>query len=75
MAYISAPLKVTLNTAAISASTLNAYWFSPETGLTEVIQEGFPNPGSLTLEPRSQGHDWVVVIEDAASNYPRPKAD
>jgi len=75
MAYLSAPQKVTLNTAAISAPALNAYWFSPETGATEVIQEGFPNPQSLTLEPRTQGHDWVVVIEDASRNYPRPKLE
>jgi hypothetical protein len=75
MAYLSAPLKVTLNTAAISAPTLNAYWFSPETGSTEVIQERFPNPQRLTLGPRTQGHDWVVVIEDASRNYPRPKPE
>jgi hypothetical protein len=75
MAYLSAPLKVTLNTGAISGHTLNAYWFSPETGLTETIQQGFANSGTMTLGPRSHGHDWVVVIEDAASNYPRPKVD
>jgi hypothetical protein len=66
MAYISAPRAVTLNTAAISARTLNAYWFSPETGLTEQIHEHFANPGSLILEKRPQGQDWVVVIEAAA---------
>jgi len=75
IAYLSAPLKVTLNTAAISAPTLNAYWFDPETGSTEIIQERFPNPRTLTLEPRTQGHDWAVVIEDASRNYPRPKTD
>jgi len=75
MAYISAPARVTLNTAAISAPTLNAYWFSPETGSTEVIRNGFPNQGSLTLDPRSQGHDWVVIIENAASRYPLPASE
>jgi len=75
MAYISAPAKITLNTAPIAAPTLNAYWFSPATGLTESMRENFPNPGDLTLDPRPQGEDWVVVIENSASNYPRPKAD
>jgi hypothetical protein len=75
MAYISAPTKVTLDTSVIAAQTLNAYWFDPATGSTEVIQERFPNPQSLTLEPRTQGHDWVVVIEDASRKYPVPKAD
>ena len=73
MAYLGAPRTVTLNTAVISAQTLDAYWFSPESGSTEVIREGFTNPGSLILEKRPQGHDWVVVIEDAASHRPRPK--
>jgi hypothetical protein len=72
MAYISAPAQVTLNTAVIAASVLNAYWFSPETGATEVIKQAFPNQGSLTLQPRTQGVDWVAVIEDASKNYPRP---
>jgi hypothetical protein len=75
MAYLSAPTKVTLDTSVIAAQTLNAYWFDPATGATEVIHERFPNPQSLTLEPRIQGHDWVVVIEDASRNYPLPKAD
>jgi hypothetical protein len=75
MAYLSAPTKVTLDTSVIAAQTLNAYWFDPATGATEVIQEGFQNPQSLTLEPRTQGHDWVVVIEDASRNYRLPKAD
>jgi hypothetical protein len=65
MAYISAPQTVTLNTAAISARTLNAYWFSPETGLTEVIQKKFPNSGTFTLEKRPRGQDCVVVIQAA----------
>jgi len=72
MAYLSAPVAATLDTAVIAAPTLNAYWFSPETGSTEVIHEHFPNSGKLALEPRGQGHDWVVVVEDAGRNYPRP---
>ena len=72
MDYVSAPRKVVLNTAAIAARGLTAYWFSPQTGLSEVTGERFENPGSLTLEPRSQGQDWIVVIEDASRNYLRP---
>jgi hypothetical protein len=75
MAYLSAPTKVTLDTSVIAAQTLNAYWFDPATGATEVIQARFPNAQSLTLEPRTQGHDWVVVIEDASRKYPLPKSD
>jgi hypothetical protein len=72
MAYLSAPRKVTLDTAVIPSRTLNAYWFSPETGLSEVIAEHLYNSGTLTLDARPQGKDWVVVVEDAAKNYVRP---
>lgn len=72
MAYISAPRTVTLRTAAICSHTLNAYGFSPESGSTQVIQEHFTNPGAYTVAARSQGEDWVVVVEDASRNYPRP---
>jgi hypothetical protein len=72
MAYISSPQTVTLNTAAIPARVLNAYWFNPATGESESLRENFANPGNLTLEKRPQG-DWVAVIEDAAKNYLRPR--
>jgi hypothetical protein len=72
MAYISSPQTVTLNTAAISARTLNVYWFNPATGASELLRENFANPGNLTLEKRPQG-DWVAVIEDAAKNYSRTR--
>ena len=75
MAYLSAPAKVTLDTGVIAAQTLDAYWFDPASGSTEIIQERFQNPQTLTLDPRTQGRDWVVVIEDASRNYPLPKAD
>jgi len=72
MAYISSPQSVTLNTAAISARTLNASWFNPATGESELLYKFFANPGNLTLEKRPQG-DWVTVIEDAAKNYSRTR--
>jgi hypothetical protein len=72
MAYLSAPRKVTLDTTVIPSHTLNAYWFSPETGLSEVIAEHLDNSGTLTLDARPQAKDWVVVVEDAAKNYVRP---
>ncbi len=72
MAYLSAPQTVALNTSVIAARMLRAYWFSPETGSTEPIQEQFKNSGMFTLEKKPQGGDWVVVIEDATKNYARP---
>jgi hypothetical protein len=65
MAYISSPQTITLNTGAIAAPRLNVYWFNPATGSSEVMDRKLANPGSLTLEKRLQGGDWVAVIEAA----------
>jgi len=72
MAYMSAPRRVTLRTAAIRAHTLNAYGFSPETGSTQTIQARFANPGVYTVAAGSKVQDWVVVVEDADRRYRRP---
>ena len=65
MAYISSSQTITLNTGVIAAPKLNVYWFNPATGSGEVMDGKLTNPGSLKLEKRSQGSDWVVVIEAA----------
>jgi hypothetical protein len=65
MAYISSPQTITLNTGVIAAPELNVYWFNPATGSSELMDGKLANPGSLTLEKRAQGGDWVVVIEAA----------
>ena len=72
MAYISAPRNVVLNTGVIAAPILRVYWFSPETGASEVVDGKLPNPGRLSLGERAQGGDWVVVIEDASRKFPLP---
>ena len=72
MAYVSSPQTITLNTAAIATRTLKVYRFHPATGASEVLHEQVANPGSLTLGPRPQDGDWVIVVEDAARKYPLP---
>jgi hypothetical protein len=65
LAYLSAPADVTLNTRVIAGRTLKLSWFRPETGAIEVAQVQIPNTGSLKLEKRPLGVDWVAVVEDA----------
>jgi hypothetical protein len=70
MAYVSSPQTVTLKTGVIAARELNVSWFNPETGVSELSAARIPNQGTLTLAPRPQRPDWVVVIEAATKPSP-----
>lgn len=69
MVYIGSSKPVTIKTSVISSNTLNAYWFDPRTGTSEVIQKSFINSGIFTVDKRLDGPDWVVVIDDASRDY------
>ena len=72
MAYLAAPAAAVLDTGLIAGKSLNAFWFNPATGKSSVIRLNFPNNGKLHLARRSHGHDWVVVVDDAAGKYAPP---
>jgi hypothetical protein len=74
-AMVYAPLgrafKVRMN--KITGPTVRAWWFNPRTGAAQRIGE-FPNTGERTFVPPDAGEvlDWVLVLDDAAKNYPPP---
>jgi hypothetical protein len=72
MAYLSSAKVVSLKTYLIAAGKLNAYWFDPRTGMSEVIQKGFKNTGSYTPATKTDKQDWVLVIDDATKKYILP---
>jgi hypothetical protein len=64
----------TIRPGVIAGSTLRAWWFNPRDGRAELIgtRDGrgplsFTPPG-----PPGNGHDWVLVLDDAARSYPAP---
>lgn len=61
----------TLDLAKLSANQIRAWWYDPRTGIGKMIGE---IPGGNPREFRSppQGPDWVLVLDDAAKNYPPP---
>ena len=61
-----------LDTGVIDGNFLNAYWFNPASGKSTVIKMNFPNTGKLHLAKHPDGHDTVVVVDDAASKYGPP---
>ncbi|HYO23818.1 MAG TPA: DUF4038 domain-containing protein, partial [Lacipirellulaceae bacterium] len=75
MAYVTAPQEVELDTSVIASPSIDAWWFDPATGKRESIAKDARNGGSLALPRRTQGHDWIAVIEaaaPAAADAPRP---
>ena len=74
-AMIYAPVGRAFSVAmnAIGGSLVTARWFNPRTG--EVTAAGeFANVGTREFKTPTPGEalDWVLVLDDAAKNYPAP---
>jgi hypothetical protein len=57
----------------LSGTTIKAYWYDPRTGTATHIED-FPKPEGRQFTPPSsgRGNDWVLVLDDAAKNFPPP---
>jgi hypothetical protein len=57
----------------LSGSVIRAWWYDPRLG-TPVHIEDFSKTESRTFTPPSsgRGNDWVLVLDDAARNFPPP---
>ncbi len=63
----------TVNLGKISGQRLKGYWYNPRTG-TAAAAGVFPNQGTRKFIPPAEGFgaDWVLVLDDAARNFPPP---
>lgn len=71
--YTAQGKPVRMNMGKISGKELVAYWYDPRNG--EVKDGGrVANSGSKTFNAPASGYgqDWVLVLDDAARNYPKP---
>ena len=59
--------------SAIQGPNVKAWWFNPRDGQATEIGE-FPSTGEKEFVPPNPGEmlDWVLVLDDAAKNYPAP---
>lgn len=57
----------------VSGPKVNAWWFNPRDGKATAIGT-FPNTGTRRFTPPDAGEllDWVLVLDDAAKNFPEP---
>lgn len=70
MVYIPTGLPATVNMTKITGTNVNAWWFNPREGGATFIG-AYTNLGNLAFTPPST-NDWVLVLDDAAKNYPPP---
>jgi hypothetical protein len=57
----------------ITGAKVKAWWFNPRDGTATEIGE-FENKGDREFTPPTPGEllDWVLVLDDAARNFPKP---
>jgi len=74
--YTAAGKSFTAINGKIKGGTLHAYWYNPRNGKTTEIGN-IPNSGNKKFIPPSTGYgqDWVLVLDDAASDYKLLQAD
>ena len=69
--YSSVGKPFTVNPGHISGETITATWFNPRTGKTTPAGTcSNQKPQQFTPPDSGYGHDWVLVLDDAAKNYP-----
>jgi Protein of unknown function (DUF4038)/Putative collagen-binding domain of a collagenase len=73
MVYAPVGRTFSVRMRTITGPKVRAWWFNPRTG--EATSLGtFPNTGERAFTPPDKGEmlDWVLVLDDAARNYPPP---
>jgi hypothetical protein len=69
----SGKTSVTINTGKLSGEKLVAWWYDPRTGEAKA-SDNFSKTDTREFTTPSSGpdNDWVLVLDDAAKNYPAP---
>ncbi len=73
MVYAPVGRKFSVRMDKITGPKVKAWWFNPRDGSATAIGE-FENKGEREFTPPNPGEalDWVLVLDDAAKNFPAP---
>lgn len=73
MVYVPVGRAFNVKMDKIAGAKVRAWWFNPRTGKATEIGE-FENSGEQQFVPPDDGEllDWVLVLDEAAKNYPPP---
>ena len=71
--YVPTGRAFSVDFTRLSGSEVRAWWFNPRDGSASEIGT-FRKEGTRQFMPPSpdRGHDWVLVLDDAARNFPAP---
>jgi hypothetical protein len=73
MVYVPAGRPFSVRMDVIAGAKVKAWWFDPRSG--RAVDAGtYGNSGDKAFTPPEAGEllDWVLVLDDAARNYPPP---
>ena len=72
--YSTQGKKFTLNTGKISGKEIITYWSNPRNGeVKENGKFGKKDYQEFTPPTSGYGHDWILIVDDIAKNYPSPE--
>lgn len=76
MIYAPVGREFSVNMKKIKGNTVKAWWFNPRNGEATLFGTFANDQAIRTFSPPGKGEmtDWVLVLDDAASNYPAPGA-
>jgi hypothetical protein len=73
LVYSAEGKKFTVNTNKISGKEIISYWYNPRNGEVKEIGRSAKGAQQEYTPPTSgYGHDWVLVIDDAAKEFKLP---
>lgn len=71
LVYFPTLRTLTIDLSKLSGKQLNAHWYDPRTGAWHRVGR-LENSGPRAFTPPQIWPDWVLVLDDAAANYPAP---
>jgi hypothetical protein len=73
MVYAPTGRPFTLKLDVLTAKRLKAWWFDPRTGKARAAGSFAATPQRTFVSPAgAEALDWILVLDDAAKNYPPP---
>jgi hypothetical protein len=69
--YVPSGKPIELDITRLAGERLASYWYDPRTGVARLISV-IQKQDRLSFTPPAGGPDWVLVLDDAAGDFPAP---